>query len=51
MVVRIALASSSGGDTEPTTVGVSGLQFGERDPNINRQDVVSRNAALQGPAE
>ena len=39
MIARIALTSNSDSNTEPTTIGVSALQFGKQNTNINTQDV------------
>ncbi len=50
MVAQIAIASTSNAETGPTTVGISGLQFGERDPNIHAQEVVSSNSLPSGQA-
>ncbi len=48
MVARIALASNSDAYTEPTTVGVSGIQFEGQNPNANvTRQGVSHHAVLQ----
>lgn len=36
MVARVAVASEFSLDTEPTTIGVSGIQFGDRNQKIQR---------------
>ena len=52
MVARIALASNFDTDivSESRAVGISGIQFGEQNPNSNREGVPHR-ATLQDPDE
>ena len=44
MVAQVALAS----DTEPTIIGVSDIQLGENQANIETREVVDYSAELGG---
>ncbi|KJA18842.1 hypothetical protein HYPSUDRAFT_44840 [Hypholoma sublateritium FD-334 SS-4] len=48
MVARVTLASNS--TTDPTIIGVSGIQFGEQAPNIKTGEDGSHDTGLDGEA-
>lgn len=48
MVARVAVASDFSLDTEPTTIGVSGIQFGDRNQKIKPGEAVDRTAVSRG---
>ncbi|KJA24684.1 hypothetical protein HYPSUDRAFT_200251 [Hypholoma sublateritium FD-334 SS-4] len=50
MVARVTLASNSTSDTEAKTVGISGIQLGEQNPNVQTAEVVGLDAVSEGPA-
>lgn len=50
MVARVAIASMDSA-TEPTTISVSGIQFGEHSPVLKAPEVVDRIAASRGNDE
>lgn len=48
MVARVALVSNCTSDTEPITIGVSGIQFGQHNPNDNTGEAVGHTTVLRG---
>ena len=45
MVARVAVASNSAVGKDPATVGISGIQFGEQNPNLDAQETVTDTMA------
>ncbi|KJA18821.1 hypothetical protein HYPSUDRAFT_44824 [Hypholoma sublateritium FD-334 SS-4] len=50
MVAQVSLASIYTSDTEPTTIGVSGIQFGGQIPNNNTCGAVCHDTVSGGQA-
>ena len=52
MVARIALMSDTRSNTDPTTIGVSGIQLGWKSVNVETSEAVGHSSTIyQGQAD